>query len=234
MINGRLFLLLSLFLAFGQVSSAQTVDTIKPFEVCDIITIMNKDCHLLPKEQLEYELAIVNIVKDMQTLFPHWEWDTVSWHYALRDLFYVESLEKPKAVSSSKAYGIFQAMPLTRAGIGMPQGLSRAKQVPYFVKYLKWTISQNRINVKNITSILDIYLLIHWPAASQSANSNFVLYRKGSSAYQHNSGLDLNNDGIVTRNDVDNWLIKILYKGLKIPYYIETFAIDSTSYGSWR
>jgi len=98
---------------------------------------------------------------------------------------------------TSSATGLIQFMPDTAKGLGTSTKalakMSRADQMEYVDKYL------SRFEGK-IKDFDDLYMAIHWPAAVGQSD-DYVMYSKGSKQYRANKGLDIDNDGTVTRGE---------------------------------
>jgi hypothetical protein len=109
--------------------------------------------------------------------------------------------EKNKA--GSGATGLIQFIESTARGLGTStqelSKMSRTEQLKYVEKFLK-------PKVKGGESLSDLYMAIIFPEA-KGKSDDFVLFGKGaisrygpgSRAYEQNKGLDINNDGSVTK-----------------------------------
>lgn len=110
-----------------------------------------------------------------------------------------------KNMAGSGATGLIQFMPSTAEGLGTSTselaGMTRVQQLEYVEKYL------TNAGVKSGASLSDMYMAVLFPAAVGKPE-NFVLFGQGatipgfgpgSRAYQQNRGLDVNNDGAVTK-----------------------------------
>ena len=113
-----------------------------------------------------------------------------------------------KNLAGSGATGLIQFMPSTARGLGTTTEdlarMSRTEQLKYVDKYL---------SNKGIEggSISDIYMAVLFPAAVGKPDS-FVLFGRGASTfgstdyskpiyYDQNRGLDINNDGSITKGE---------------------------------
>ena len=108
-----------------------------------------------------------------------------------------------KAVNSnSNATGLIQFLPSTAKNLGTTvsklKKMSAVKQLNYVYKYL----SQQT----GLKTLGDLYMAILWPKGVGKKNS-YVLWKKGTQEYSHNSKLDVNNDGKVTKGEA---LAKVL------------------------
>ena len=109
-----------------------------------------------------------------------------------------------KNAAGSGATGLIQFTERTARGLGTStqelSKMSRAEQLKYVEKFLK------NAGVKGGESLSDLYMTILFPAA-KGKSDDFVLFGKGamsgfgpgSRAYKQNRGLDINNDGSVTK-----------------------------------
>ena len=98
------------------------------------------------------------------------------------------------------ATGLIQFIPSTARSLGISTAelatMDRATQMQYVQKYL--APYKGRIN-----NFGDLYMAIHYPVAVGKGDS-FVLYSKGTKAYDFNKSLDGNGDGTVTRGEAVN------------------------------
>ena len=104
---------------------------------------------------------------------------------------FMPSIKNPE----STATGLIQFLEDTAEGLGTSTGelsqMSRLEQMAYVEAYLK----PYKGRVKNLG---DIYMAVHWPAAI-GKDGSYVMYKKGSKAYDKNRTLDVSGDGTVTR-----------------------------------
>jgi hypothetical protein len=98
---------------------------------------------------------------------------------------------------TSSATGLIQFIESTAQGLGTSTAdlaqMSRAEQMQYVEKYLEPYKGQ-------INNFGDLYMAVHWPAGI-GKDDNYVMYERGSAAYDANKGLDQNGDGTVTRGE---------------------------------
>ena len=98
---------------------------------------------------------------------------------------------------TSSATGLIQFLESTAEGLGTTTSelaaMSREEQMKFVEAYLK--PYKNRI--KNFG---DLYMAIHYPRGI-GKDDNYVLYRRGSDAYDANKSLDISKDGTVTRRE---------------------------------
>lgn len=98
---------------------------------------------------------------------------------------------------TSSATGLIQFIESTAESLGTSTAalaqMSRAEQMQYVEKYLE--PYKGRIN-----NFGDLYMAVHWPAGVGKEDS-YVMYERGSAAYDANRSLDTNGDGTVTRGE---------------------------------
>lgn len=98
---------------------------------------------------------------------------------------------------TSSATGLIQFLEKTAKGLGTTTAelaaMSREEQMKFVEAYLK--PYKNRI--KNFG---DLYMAIHYPRGI-GKDDDYVLYRRGSDAYDANKNLDISKDGTVTRRE---------------------------------
>lgn len=108
----------------------------------------------------------------------------------------------------SGAVGLIQWMPQTAADFGTSaeelKKMSHVEQLNYVYKYL------NRVRNKfhEFESLTDLYLAILYPRALEG-DFCYTLYATPSESYRQNSGLDENDDGLVTVKDIDTRMKRI-------------------------
>lgn len=102
--------------------------------------------------------------------------------------------------AGSGATGLIQFMPSTAAGMGTSTsalaGMSAVEQLEYVERYLSPYSGQ-------LNSLEDAYMSVLYPAAI-GRGPNHGLFRRGTTAYRQNSGLDINRDGTVTVGEATN------------------------------
>ena len=130
------------------------------------------------------------------------------YNVSVQDLYAVMSFETggtfdpaQKNLQGSGATGLIQFMPSTAKGLGTSteelSKMTRTEQLKYVDKYF----SNKGIEGGNLD---DLYMAILFPVAVGKPD-NFVLFGKGAiegyrgTAYDQNSGLDLNRDGSITK-----------------------------------
>jgi hypothetical protein len=97
----------------------------------------------------------------------------------------------------SSAVGLIQFLESTAKGLGTTTEdlakMTAAEQMDFVGKYL----APFKGKIKNFG---DVYMAVHWPAAV-GKDEAYVMYEKGSQAYEGNKNLDTNGDGTVTRGE---------------------------------
>lgn len=110
---------------------------------------------------------------------------------------------KQKNKAGSGATGLIQFMPKTakeltgahseQAAIKLMEEMSPTEQLDYVKKHL------SRFKGK-LNTLADVYMAVLYPKAV-GKDSQFALFREKTRAYWQNRGLDLNNDGIITKEE---------------------------------
>lgn len=113
----------------------------------------------------------------------------------------LDSAEKNKA--GSGATGLIQFMPSTAkeltkedtkaAAIKVMESMTPVKQLDYVEKYLAPFKGK-------LKTLEDMYMAILYPKAV-GKDSEFALFKKGTTAYWQNKGLDLDKDGVITKSE---------------------------------
>jgi len=111
--------------------------------------------------------------------------------------------------AGSKAIGLLQWMPKTIREYGIEseelEQHSSLEQLDYVYAYFH---KMKRL-AGSYDSLTDLYLAVLYPKAlKRSKNKSYALYAYPSKAYELNEGLDLNQDGKVTINDIEKKLLK--------------------------
>lgn len=111
--------------------------------------------------------------------------------------------------AGSGATGLIQFMPSTARALGTTTDalaqMSRAEQMVYVEKYFDQFASR-----LSGGSIDDIYMAVLWPAAAGKTDE-YVLFSRGTRAYEQNIGLDKNKDGTVTKFEAAATVRSIYY-----------------------
>jgi len=140
------------------------------------------------------------------------------------DLLRVIEFETGKSFSpavkspNSSATGLIQFIESTAEGLGTSTealaAMTRTEQMDYVAKYL----APYKGKIKNFG---DLYMAVHWPAAI-GKDEAYVMYEKGSKAYEANKNLDTNGDGTVSRGETIASVISRTGNGLMTtPYTAE-------------
>ena len=113
-----------------------------------------------------------------------------------------------KNIYGSGATGLIQFLPSTAESLGTTTGelagMSRAEQIKYIDEYLETNLA-GRLDGKQ-GDLSDLYMSILFPRAVGKSD-DFVLFGEGASEekfigrYEANKGLDLNNDGSITKKE---------------------------------
>lgn len=120
----------------------------------------------------------------------------------------------------SGAVGLIQFMPATAQELGISSQelamLDPIDQLEYVYQYF----DQVRQRYGTYDSLTDLYLAVLYPRARKQ-DPCFLLYAKPSRAYQMNSGLDENKDGVVSVSDIDKRMKRLFpgayFAGNEIP-----------------
>lgn len=124
---------------------------------------------------------------------------------------------------TSSATGLIQFIESTAQGLGTSTAelatMTRAEQMQYVEKYLE--PYKGRIN-----NFGDLYMAIHWPAGVGKSD-NYVMYERGSDAYNANRGLDTNGDGTVTRGETLGRVLETVGQGRGVMTTPNTAAAES-------
>lgn len=102
--------------------------------------------------------------------------------------------------AGSGATGLIQFMPSTAKNLGTTTdalaSMSRVDQLSYVDQYFSGAgLGKNSHNNVN-----DVYMAILWPKAVGQPD-DYVLFSKGTKAYEQNKGLDIDGNGVVTKAD---------------------------------
>ena len=109
----------------------------------------------------------------------------------------------------SKATGLIQFMPSTAASLGTSieqlAQMTAEGQLDFVEKHFHPFTGR-------VQSLEDTYMAILFPVAIGQSN-DFVLFRRGTIAYDQNRGLDANGDGLVTKDEAAQRVRSKLNKG---------------------
>jgi Subtilase family/Domain of unknown function (DUF4114)/LysM domain/LGFP repeat len=108
--------------------------------------------------------------------------------------------------NASGATGLIQFIPSTAKGLGTSTAalanMSAIEQLDYVEKYF----SPYKDRLKTLE---DVYMAVLWPKAV-GKNNNYHLFAQPGQAYAQNKGLDLNDDGVVTKQEAASKVRKFL------------------------
>jgi len=114
-----------------------------------------------------------------------------------------ESWLDPSTVNSSGATGLIQFVPSTARGLGTTtvalSKMSAVEQMDYVYAHLKPFVGR-------MYTLGDIYMAVLWPSAVGETD-DYVLWTRGSIYYSQNNGLDVNNDGAITKSEATQKII---------------------------
>lgn len=120
----------------------------------------------------------------------------------------LDSAAKNKA--GSGATGLIQFMPATakaltgadtkEAAIKIMESMTPTEQLDYVEKYLKPFKGK-------IKSLDDLYMAVLYPKAI-GKDSEYALFKKGTTAYWQNRGLDINKDGVITKAEATSKVVE--------------------------
>jgi hypothetical protein len=112
---------------------------------------------------------------------------------------------------ASGATGLIQFMPKTAVGLGTTTDalakMSAENQLDFVAKYFERQKGK-------LHTLEDVYMAILLPTAVGKPN-NHVLFTKGTKAYDQNKGLDVNNNGEITKAEAAAKVREKLVKGMK-------------------
>lgn len=118
-------------------------------------------------------------------------------------VWYNESGLNKSIINGIGAAGLNQMTPATLQQYGLTPQQYAAKSVAEQVEVMKQFYAPVKGRIKRAG---DLYLYNFWPAAIiNNYYSQQAIARKGQAAYDSNSSLDYNNDGVITRKDVTDY-----------------------------
>ncbi|MCY0094306.1 transglycosylase SLT domain-containing protein [Hoeflea ulvae] len=113
--------------------------------------------------------------------------------------------------AGSGATGLIQFMPATARALGTSTSrlalMTAVEQLDYVERYLAPYAGR-------MGDLASAYMVVLYPRAVDKA-PGFVLFRKGSTAYRLNRGLDVNGDGQVTKAEAAAKVVALLDEGLR-------------------
>lgn len=116
-------------------------------------------------------------------------------HDHLMGVMVAESNLNPQARNkNSRATGLIQFLPSTAQSLGTSVD---ALQKMNFIQQLDYVKQYFQPYAGNLSTLEDVYMAVLFPVAI-GKGPNHVLFQSPSTAYQQNSGLDINGDGKIT------------------------------------
>lgn len=128
---------------------------------------------------------------------------------------YFESKLNPQAINPySGATGLIQFMPSTAIEIHTTVDalykMSAVEQLDYVERYLtRWLRDYAQ------PTLADVYMAIFWPRAIGKPGDYQIVSDQTSQVYVQNKGLDLNQDGTITKDEAASYVVRALSDGLK-------------------
>ena len=123
-----------------------------------------------------------------------------------------ETFAPDKVNRVSGATGLIQFMPSTARGLGTTTAalaaMTALDQLDVVERYFQPFKGK-------MSTISDVYMAILFPAAIGKPEAA-VLFKKPSIAYEENKGLDVNNDGQVTKGEAAAKVVQKLARGLDV------------------
>lgn len=158
------------------------------------------------KVDTEFRAKVISICKDFG-----WRHDHASWLMACMAFESAETFRPDvRNAAGSGATGLIQFMPATAKGLGTSTSALAAMKPVMQLDYVKKYFAPY---ARKIKSLPDMYMAILLPKYVGSPSSA-VLF-SGGVAYRQNSGLDLNKDGKITKQEASFLVSKKLEKGMK-------------------
>ncbi len=111
----------------------------------------------------------------------------------------------------SGAVGLIQFMPATARGLGTSTAALKQMTPLAQLDFVRLYFLPNSGKLKDLN---DVYMAILWPRAIGRAAS-YVLFAQGSKEYRQNQGLDVNNDGVVTKVEAASRVQQHLVEGMR-------------------
>lgn len=124
---------------------------------------------------------------------------------------FTPDVQNPK----TRATGLIQFMPATAKALGTSIDALAAMTAEAQLDYVEKYFAPYKGKLANLG---DVYMAILWPRGVGKAD-DFVLFADGDAAYKSNRGLDLNQDGKVTRHEAAAKVQAMLDRGLKPENY---------------
>lgn len=161
----------------------------------------------------EFCLEVIAICKRLGIPNPDWLMGCMAFETGPRLRF------KPNArnLAGSSGTGLIMFMATTARALGTTvealAKMTQAEQLVYVEKYFKPYSGK-------LKTFEDVYMAILWPAAIGKPLDH-VLFRRGSLAYTQNVGLDVNGDGVITKEEASAKAREALNMGYEGAFYAE-------------
>lgn len=127
---------------------------------------------------------------------------------ALMIVIYKESKWNPKAQNSIKATGLIQWTVTTAKNVhGLTPDQIKAKGILEQLDLVEQYYAQPHLASKVYSNYFDVYFAV-FTHTLIGKSDNYVFAQSGSSVYQNNSGLDVDNDGKITVGNIKTWFKK--------------------------
>jgi hypothetical protein len=111
----------------------------------------------------------------------------------------------------SGAVGLIQFMPGTAKGLGTSTAALKKMTPLAQLDYVRRYFLPSKGKLRDLS---DVYMAILWPRAVGRLSS-YVLFAQGSNEYKQNKGLDVNNDGVVTKVEAASRVQQHLLEGMR-------------------
>ncbi|MEM7368151.1 MAG: transglycosylase SLT domain-containing protein [Bacteroidota bacterium] len=177
---------------FNQKEEHSSIERVAYHPPSTPLYLMQQAAQVIPGH-LAFEQKVREIAVRLQ-IAPEW----------LMAVMYAESSFEASVFNrkGSGAVGLIQFMPATAQELGTSSqelaSLDPVNQLEYVYRYF----AQVEERYGEYVSLTDVYLAVLYPKARRQ-DPCYLLYAKPSRAYQMNSGLDENKDGVVTVSDID-------------------------------
>lgn len=126
-------------------------------------------------------------------------------------------LPSARNMAGSSGTGLIQFMANTAKGMGTTTAALAAMSA---LEQLDWVEKYFQPYKGRMKTLEDLYMAILWPAAV-GKEPEYVLFRKGTLAYTQNNGLDVNNNGLITKQEAAAKVRETLNAGLQPPFYTQ-------------
>lgn len=143
-----------------------------------------------------------------------------------------ETFAPDKRNPISGATGLIQFMPTTAVKLGTTTAklaaMTAIEQLDYVKQYFDWKKGK-------LKTLSDVYMTILWPRAVGKPE-DYVLFESPSITYEQNKGLDVNGDGIITKEEATQFIQEKYNIGMTSGYCLEigrevpSFPVSPSSY----